>query len=183
MRRCSASDGLLSFARRPGRSAGEQSVCRPDHCLWPRSFPASVEDIWISVLGRPSVSCSPDRAVNLGAPRAIARAAKRGRRSHLLRYQWVTKIRYSIRCISGPRVRLKRCIEIIHAVISALARLLVDSLACTECPWLIPMSPRRAMSYLRSRTGEEFVRRIRWSKQLSSINPWIRTILRSHRQT
>ena len=58
-----------------------------------------------------------------------------GGRSHLLRYQWVAAILYSIRCISSPKVPLKRChFEIIPKVTSARANLSGDSPACTERP-------------------------------------------------
>jgi hypothetical protein len=58
-----------------------------------------------------------------------------GGRSLLLQCQWVAAILYSIRCISNPKVPLKRGrFEIIPKAISARADLSVDSQACTERP-------------------------------------------------
>jgi hypothetical protein len=58
-----------------------------------------------------------------------------GGRTHLLRFQRVTAILYSIRCISNPKVPLKRCrFEIIPKATSARANLSEDSPACTERP-------------------------------------------------
>jgi hypothetical protein len=51
----------------------------------------------------------------------------------LLRFQWVTEIIYNTRCISDPKVRLKRySFEIIPKATSARANLLKDAPACTE---------------------------------------------------
>jgi hypothetical protein len=56
-----------------------------------------------------------------------------GGRSHFLRFQRVTAILYSIRCISSPKVPLKRCrFEIMPKPSSACANPLEGSLALTK---------------------------------------------------